>query len=197
MGSETNGTRGGAPARTLLNVFALVIYIPGPLGRFLDDLRRELVPNDNPRAHVSVLPPRPLAAESEWEAARDQARALAGRGAAFQVEATGVHVFPVTDVIYIDVGKGEAELRQMHEAMDSQRLAWQEPYPYHPHITLAQDVPGDRVREIQELAEARWREFDGPKWFVADRVTFVRNSTGNHWVDLAEFPLGEVTPVRR
>jgi len=197
MGSETNGTRGCPPTGTLLNAFALVIYIPGSLGSFLDDLRRELVPHDNPRAHVSVLPPRPLVAENEWEAAREQARTLAGRRAPFRVEATEIHVFPVTDVIYLEVGAGEAELRRMHEAMDSHRLAWQEPFPYHPHITLAQEVPGDRVQEMRELAETRWREFAGPKWFVAERVTFVRNSAGNHWVDLAEFPLGEVTPVRR
>ena len=40
-----------------MNQFALVIYIPDPLGRFLDDLRRELAPDCVPHAHVSVLPP--------------------------------------------------------------------------------------------------------------------------------------------
>ena len=43
--------------------FALVTYIPDPLGRFLDDLRLELTPGCNPHAHVTILPPRPLHAD--------------------------------------------------------------------------------------------------------------------------------------
>jgi 2'-5' RNA ligase len=174
----------------------LVIYIPDPLGKFLDDLRRELVPHYDPRAHVSVLPPRPLVVENDWEAARDQARSLAELWAPFKLEATGIRVFPVTDVIYLEVGAGGPELCRMHAAMDSERLAWQEPFPYHPHITLAQEIPHARVQEVREAAAARWKEFAGERWFVADRVTFVRNSNGDHWVDLAEFALGGVPAAR-
>ena len=57
MGSVQNGGPCLVPEGQRLNVFALVVYIPDPLGRFLDDLRRELVPHYNPHAHVSVLPP--------------------------------------------------------------------------------------------------------------------------------------------
>jgi 2'-5' RNA ligase len=196
MGSDANGTRSPVPAGDLPNVFALVIYIPNPLGEFLDDLRRELVPHYNPRAHVSVLPPRPLMVENDWESARDQARSLAELWAPFKLEATEIRVFPVTDVIYLEVGAGGSELRRMHAAMDSERLAWQEPFPYHPHITLAQEVSHDSVREMREVAAARWKEFVGERWFVAHRVTFVCNSNADHWVDLAEFSLGRVPAAR-
>ena len=70
MGFNSNGVLSRIPAEQRLNVFALVIYIPDPLGRFLDDLRRELVPGCNPHAHVSVLPPRPLAVD--WQVASEQ-----------------------------------------------------------------------------------------------------------------------------
>ena len=50
MGFESNGRPRADPADERLNVFALVIYIPDPLGQFLDDLRRELVPHYNPHA---------------------------------------------------------------------------------------------------------------------------------------------------
>src|SRR3954452_2669596 len=103
MGFVSNG----GPCRTLqgerLNVFALVIYIPPPLGRFLDDLRRELVPHYNPHAHVSVLPPRPLPPAVDWQSASDGARALTEGWAAFDVELTSIEVFPATDVIYIEI----------------------------------------------------------------------------------------------
>jgi 2'-5' RNA ligase len=189
--------RSTVPPGDLLNVFALVIYIPDPLGKFLNDLRCELVPKDKPRAHVSVLPPRPLAAPNDWQGARDEARALAELWAPFKLEATAIRVFPVTDVIYIEVGAGEAQLRQMHAAMDSRKLAYQEPFPYHPHITLAQEVPHEKVEELRAIAEERWNQFQGPRWFTADRATFVRNSVGNRWVDLAEFSLGTVPAGRR
>ena len=43
-----------------INSFALVSYIPEPLAGFLDRLRQELVPNCFLRAHVTILPPRPI-----------------------------------------------------------------------------------------------------------------------------------------
>ena len=63
MGLTQDGKGCHIPPEQRLNIYALVIYVPAPLGRFLDDLRRELVPTYKPRAHVSVLPPRPLAGD--------------------------------------------------------------------------------------------------------------------------------------
>src|SRR3954467_7898549 len=104
MGSDLNG----GPCRSAVgqgqNVFALVIYIPEPLGRFLDDLRRELVPHYNPHAHVSVLPPRPL--RVDWQTASDEARALIEGMAPFDVELTSIEMFERTEVIYIGIGRG-------------------------------------------------------------------------------------------
>src|SRR5579864_6084610 len=101
MSSQTEGGHRRIPAEERLNVFALVIYIPDALGRFLDDLRRELVPHYNPHAHVSVLPPRPLGVD--WQAASEEARALVEAWPPFDVELTELQVFPVTDVIYLEV----------------------------------------------------------------------------------------------
>jgi 2'-5' RNA ligase len=173
-----------------LNVFALVIYVPEPLGRFLDDLRRDLVPHSNPHAHVSVLPPRPLAVQ--WQAAAEQARALAGGWAPFEIELTGLRIFPVTDVIYLEIGAGAAELRRMHAAMNAGALEFEEPFPYHPHITLAQEIPHQEVPAIHELARRRWKEYRGGSVFRAERTVFVQNTLDNCWIDLAEYSLGAV-----
>src|ERR1700759_4914679 len=101
MSFETNGTQRGVPPEAGLNVFALVIYVPDPLGRFLDDLRRELVPDYNPHAHVSVLPPRPLGVD--WQTAADQLQETSANWDAFDVELNGIEMFPVTNVVYIQV----------------------------------------------------------------------------------------------
>src|SRR5262245_54625772 len=189
MGSEVNGAGCGAPAGESPNVFALVIYIPDPLGEFLDRLRRELVPHYNPHAHVSVLPPRPLPRPEDWKHACGAARTLAESASPFWIEATEVRVFPVTNVIYLELGRGQTELREMYCAMNCSDLAFREPYAYHPHITLAQEIAPAGVEEMRALAEARWKEYRGERIFLADRAVFVRNVGGTCWVDLAEFPL--------
>jgi 2'-5' RNA ligase len=190
MGSVLNGGPCRPFAGERPNVFALVIYIPPPLGRFLDDLRRELVPHYNPHAHVSVLPPRPLSVD--WQFASAQARTLTEGWAPFDVELTTIEVFPLTDVIYIEIGAGERELRALHSAMNTSALEFDEPFSYHPHITLAQEVPRDRVVELTELARRRWAEFGGSRTFRAERAVFVQNVSENCWVDLAEYSLGAV-----
>jgi 2'-5' RNA ligase len=167
-----------------------VIYIPDPLGRFLDDLRRELVPEYKPHAHVSVLPPRPLAVD--WRTASGHVRALAEAWTPFEIELTGLAVFPVTNVLYLEVGAGDAELRRMHTAMNSGVLKFHEPFPYHPHITLAQEVPRESVELLHQVAHQRWRDYTGSRSFRAERAAFVQNTMDDLWVDLAEYPLGAV-----
>lgn len=188
MGSEEKGASHRPPLEERLNVFALVVYIPGPLGVFLDDLRRELVPHYNPHAHVSVLPPRPLGVD--WQTASLQARTLAESWAPFEVQLTGIQVFPVTNVIYLEVGSGASELYRMHDAMNLADLAFEEPFPYHPHITVAQEILHDRVAEVGELAQRRWNEFQGPHAFRAERATFVQNTLSNCWIDLEDYSFG-------
>ena len=190
MGFDENGMPCRVPAEERLNVFALVTYIPDPLGSFLDDLRRELAPASNPHAHVSVLPPRPLAVE--WQAASGQVRSLAEGWAPFEIELTGLQIFPVTNVIYLEIGAGGAELRRMNAAMNTGALEFEEPFPYHPHITLAQEIPPPEVRAVHELARRRWKEYGGGSVFRAERTVFVRNTLNNCCIDLAEYSLGAV-----
>src|ERR1700744_5438465 len=150
MCSDPNAAQCRVLADGRLNVFALVIYIPDPLGRFLDDLRRELVPAYTPHAHVSVLPPRPLG--MDWQEASCHARAIIENAPPFSVELTEVGIFPVTNVIYLEISAGAAELRDMHRAMNESTFAYKEPFAYHPHITLAQEVPPDSVARVHETA---------------------------------------------
>jgi 2'-5' RNA ligase len=188
MCSNSTGQSIHIPPEERLNVFALVIYIPGPLGQFLDDLRRKLVPGCNPHAHVSLLPPRPLAVD--WPVASNQVRNVLKSWTPFEVELTGVETFAVTDVIYLGVGAGAAGLCEVHQAMNTGLLEFQEPFAYHPHVTLAQELPRDTVASTRELAHLLWREYTGPRRFLADHAAFVQNSLGNSWIDLAEYSLG-------
>jgi 2'-5' RNA ligase len=190
MDCDPNGMRGSVPPEQRLNIFALVVYIPDPLGRFLDDLRRELTPPCNPHAHVSVLPPRPL--NVDWRTASADARAVLEACPAFDVELTETYKFDGTDVIYLGVGAGARELQRLHSAMCEGALCFDEPFAYCPHVTLAQEFPHDRVGEVEEIARRRWREFRGERRFRVERAVFVQNTVPNRWIDLAEYELGGV-----
>src|SRR5579864_1120505 len=176
-----------------INLFALVVYIPDPLAKFLDDLRTELVPACMPRAHVTMLPPRPLA--NSPAAAIDQARAVVADFAPFDIEIGEVEIFPTTDVIYLGIRKGERELREVYRALNSGPLEFQEAFPYHPHVTLAQGLPHDQVTPLHALARKQWAAFRHSRRLRAERACFVQSKADCTWVDLAEFILGGV-PVR-
>src|ERR1051325_11266934 len=136
-----------------LNSFSLVSYIPEPLAQFLDRLRCELVPNCFLRAHVTILPPRPLT--STTEQACEQIRELAYSMDPIDIELTEVEIFPHTDVIYIAIGGGSDELRRMHAKLNTKHLSYNEPFEYHPHITLAQNLKTDQVDELSMVARQR------------------------------------------
>jgi len=78
----------------------------------------------------------------------------------------------------------------MHDALNVDGLKYTEPYPYHPHITLAQDLKGDEVDELARVARARWTEYTQPKTFRVDDVFFVQNTRRKQWLDLGESALG-------
>jgi 2'-5' RNA ligase len=191
MGFDLNGVLFQIPAEQRLNVFALVIYIPDPLGRFLDELRRELVPGCNPHAHVSVLPPRPLAVD--WKVASEQVCRCAAERPPFDVTLGAIRRFPVTNVIYIELAQGGEQFFEMHDVMNSDSLGFAEPFEYHPHVTLAQEIPPGSVEDVDRKAKKLWDEYSGPRSFRAERTAFVQNTMGNCWIDLAECNFGTVT----
>jgi 2'-5' RNA ligase len=75
--------------------------------------------------------------------------------------------------------------------MNAGALEFEEPFPYHPHITLAQEIPHQEVPAIYELARRRWQEYRGRGVFRAERTVFVRSTLDNCWIDLAEYRLGQ------
>jgi len=178
----------GPLVRDRINSYALVTYVPEPLAGFLDGLRQELVPNCFLRAHVTILPPRPLPGSPA--VAWDVIRAIGCQFAAFDVELGGVDVFPVSDVIYVQCARGAEILDRMHTEMNIEGLTREEEFPYCPHITLAQDLKPDEVDELLRFARRRWAECPLPKSFRVERISFVQSTRENQWKDLRQCELG-------
>ena len=170
-----------------LNSFALVSYLSDPLAEFLNRLRRDLVPECVATAHVTVLPPRPLKSSPE-EAWQDLQRGLQDFQP-FHGELSEIAVFPGLQAVYLSITTGYQELERMHAALNTGRLAYEEPFPYHPHLTLVQQLAPQELAAAMELAAARWREFPYSRGFTVDKLTFVQNTLENRWTDLAAVDL--------
>ena len=170
-----------------VNSFALVSYLSEPLAAFLNRLRCDLAPECVAKAHVTVLPPRPLNGSPE-EAWQELQRSLQDFQP-FRVELGEINVFPGLEAVYLSIKRGYQELERMHAALNAGRLAYEEPFPYYPHLTLVQELPPPELAAAMEMAAARWREFPHPRGFTVDRLTFVQNTLENRWTDLAAMDL--------
>ncbi len=54
-------------------------------------------------------------------------------------------IFEASHVIYLGLDRGTRELRQLYGALNCGCLKYTEPFPYHPHTTIAQNIrPGGR-----------------------------------------------------
>jgi 2'-5' RNA ligase len=121
----------------------------------------------------------------EPAAAISEARAILSSFDAFDIELGGIEKFSATDVIYISVERGQDHLRQMHRLLNRGALAFDEPFTYHPHVTLAQEIPPDKLDALFASASEMWQAYSGPRSFRAEHAVFVRNIRGHFWMDLA------------
>jgi 2'-5' RNA ligase len=168
---------------TEISQYALVAYVPDPLGSYLDGLRAELAPSMNPgRSHVTLLQPRPLAGDPAgvWSRLQRSTRDFSS----FEIDATGVDTFDESGVVYLSIGSGSRELEQMHLRLNVDGAAHVEPYPFQPHITIAQGLGGRRLEEAASRAKQYWADYDGPRSFRVRRFHFVRYTVRGLWLDL-------------
>ncbi|MEZ5351076.1 MAG: 2'-5' RNA ligase family protein [Bryobacteraceae bacterium] len=172
-----------------LDSFALVTYLPESLRLFLDDLRLSLEPNAvSPRAHVTVLPPRPLAKGATLAQAGNLLAEKLPR-TSFEIAVGGVEVFADTRVIYLALDAGWDELQGLHRLLNTGALAAADRFAFHPHVTLAQNLGPADAAGLAEVASAAWARFSGPRRFWVENFTLVQNTTELGWRDLVEYPM--------
>lgn len=167
--------------------YALVSYVPEPLGGYLNRLRSSLVPGCQLRSHVTLLPPRRLGSNPAAlvEELRERTRGLAP----FQVTLGDVEIFETTRVIYLGIERGWSQIEDFHSRLGAGIFAFEEYFPFHPHVTLAQEVAGADFERALDLARETWDRCPYPRTFEVSALTFVRNIDPNHWAALSEHAL--------
>jgi len=170
--------------------YALVAYVKSPPGEFVEKLRRELHP-DLPHlpAHLTLLPPRPLQG-TESDALHLLER-VCGEAEPFEVSLGSVETFiPATPTVYIRVDGAASRMCELHGWLNAEALAFNEEWPYIPHLTIAKMSGEQMARDAFQIATERWEEYSGSRRILLENLTFVREDGQNCWVDLAPVPLG-------
>jgi 2'-5' RNA ligase len=170
--------------------YGLVAYVSDPVGQWVDDLRKELMPSlEGSAAHISILPPRPLMG-TETEAL-DTLEELCRDVDPFEVSMGDVETFaPRTPTVFVRVAHAAYRMRELHDRLNTGVLEYQEPWPYMPHMTIAKMDGISQAEHALRVAQARWQSYSGSRRVHVAQLIFVRGSQDAGWVDVAPVRLG-------
>jgi len=136
------------------------------------------------RPHITLLGPTvlPTAALPDAE---EHLRAVAAAHAPFTVHLRGTATFrPVSPVVFVQVVEGIASCELLEVAVRSGVLDQELRFHYHPHVTIAHEVPDDALdRAFADMADFEAR-FD-----VAEIHVYEHGDDGM-WRTIGAFPLG-------
>jgi 2'-5' RNA ligase len=169
--------------------YAVIAYLRGRLGEFVDDQRDQLNPAySSSLAHVTILPPRPLIFPPE-ELVLSLRKRCAHREP-FDVTVEGVSTFwPANSVVFLSVSAGFDELLALHRELNVADLRHFEPYPFVPHITIAQDLDDQATQEALIALSNAWQSYEGEESFRIETLCLVQQSERLRWRNLAPIPL--------
>jgi 2'-5' RNA ligase len=165
----------------------VAIAIPEPHATVLTKWRRRV---GDPAAdlvwpHVTLLPPTAVPAGS-MDAIRSHLHRAAADTPPFVMHLSGTGTFrPTSPVVFIQIARGVGDCETLEKTIRSGPLDRALQFPYHPHVTVAQDVDDSALDAA----------YDGLSGFVARFpvgafALFSRESDGR-WQWQCEFFLGD------
>lgn len=165
----------------------VAIDIPEPWGPMLTQRRGAA---GDPQAaytpaHVTLLGPTEVAT-ADLPAIERHLEKVAAAQAPFKIHLRGTGTFrPVTEVVFVTLVVGISECELLAEAISSaDEISRQSRFPYHPHVTVAQDVPpADLDAVFDDLAGFSCR-------FPVTAFTLFSHGGEGPWRPRRHFPLG-------
>lgn len=165
----------------------VAIDIPHPWGPMLT--RRRAAAGDPQAAytpaHVTLLGPTEVATEA-LPAVEKHLEAIAAAQQPFTIHLRGTGTFrPITEVVFVTLAVGISECELLAEAITAaEDVRRDSRFPYHPHVTVAQDVPAAALDEVfDDLADF------SAKFHVTAFTLFSHGGEGP-WRPRRDFPLG-------
>lgn len=140
----------------------VAIGIPEPYGRELQGWRERLGDPNAKRIvpHVTLLPPTPVD-PGRLPEIEEHLRQVAEDEASFDIVLRGSATFlPVSPVVFVPLVQGISDCERLEARVRQGPLAREVRFPYHPHVTVAHDLPVDALDRAGEAVrgyEARFR----------------------------------------
>lgn len=155
------------------HTLGVAIEIPAPFGTALDAVRSRFSPDDGDMpAHVTILAPVDVDADV-MPAVLAHLAEVAAQTAPFRLVLRGTGTFrPISPVVFVAVAEGISSCEQLERRVRSGDLAVETRFPYHPHVTIAHDVP----EETLDLALAELSSFSAD--LVVDGMSLHENVDG-------------------
>lgn len=125
----------------------VAIGIPEPYGAELQGWRERLGDPNATRIvpHVTLLPPTSVSA-GVLPKIEEHLRIVATRFSEFDIRLRGSATFlPVSSVVFVPLVQGIAECEQLEKLVRSGPLCREIGYTYHPHVTVAHNLPDDAL----------------------------------------------------
>lgn len=164
----------------------VAIGIPEPFGAQLQGWRERL---GDPNAttivpHVTLLPPTVVATAALPEI-EEHLRQVALRESAFDVHLRGSGTFrPVSPVVFVALTRGISECERLEAEVRTGPLARDVSFPYHPHVTVAHDVPPDALDRAYERLSGYSARFTVPGF------TLFEQDAEGFWRPMRDFVFG-------
>ncbi|WP_442931349.1 2'-5' RNA ligase family protein [Micromonospora sp. NBC_00330] len=176
---------GGVPPAGDTIQIGIAVDIPEPWGALLTRRRVEAGDPLAVPAHVTLLGPTEIRT-ANLPAVERHLAAVAAAHLPFTLHLRGTGTFrPVTQVVFVAVAAGISECELLAAAIAAAPGLHRElRFPYHPHVTVAQDVAPEALDKVYEdLA-------DFSAMFEVDGFTLFSHSGQARWQPRRDFCLG-------
>jgi 2'-5' RNA ligase len=163
----------------------VAVAVPEPWGAELEGWRASFgdPQADAIPAHITLLPPTTVAAD-RLDDVEAHLAAAASAGRPFDVHLRGTGTFrPVSPVVFVALASGISGCESLERLVRRGMLGRDVDFPYHPHVTVAHDLPDD----VLDDAYAALASFSA-RFPVREFVLYVHGE--GVWTQRRVFPLG-------
>lgn len=164
----------------------VAIEVPHPYGRHLQQWRQRLGDPEAMRVppHVTLLPPTGIPAE-RLDLIEEHLRRIAVDEHPFSITLRGTGTFrPVSPVTFVQLATGISDCERLEARVRSGPLFRELKFNYHPHVTIAQDVPDAALQKGFEELASYAATFDVPGF------TLYEEGRDKVWRPQREFAFG-------
>jgi 2'-5' RNA ligase len=164
----------------------VAIEVPQPYGGQLQRWRQRLGDSEAMRVppHVTLLPPTTIP-DQRIEVVEEHLRRIAADERPFTITLRGTGTFrPVSPVTFVQLATGISDCERLEKRVRSGPLHREIKFNYHPHVTVAQDVP-------EEALERGFTELAGfTATFPVESFTLYEEGRDRVWRPQREFAFG-------